>query len=155
MLVYQKTMFDRYYCIKSFCHLKTLVKHFERFIFLLLYWRTKAWRIRRFWKWLFQSKDLCHPNVTNLVHFYACYCWWRQFLWRPRMCTCKVQKLCINSTWIAWLIHGFLPVKTWLLIACDSAFYAIITGNRWTDSQSDYSADLRVVQCTHQLNPKD
>ena len=26
MLVYQKTMFDRYYCIKSFCHLKTLEK---------------------------------------------------------------------------------------------------------------------------------
>ena len=24
MLVYQKTMFDHYYCIKSFCHLKTL-----------------------------------------------------------------------------------------------------------------------------------
>ena len=23
MLVYQKTMFDRYYCIRSFCHLKT------------------------------------------------------------------------------------------------------------------------------------
>ena len=26
MLVYQKTMFDCYYCIKSFCHLKTLEK---------------------------------------------------------------------------------------------------------------------------------
>ena len=24
MLMYQKTMFDRYYCIKSFCHLKTM-----------------------------------------------------------------------------------------------------------------------------------
>ena len=24
MLVYQKTMFDRYYCIRSFYHLKTL-----------------------------------------------------------------------------------------------------------------------------------
>ena len=23
MLVYQKTIVDRYYCIKSFCHLKT------------------------------------------------------------------------------------------------------------------------------------
>ena len=36
MLVYQKTMFDRYYCIKSFCHLKTLQKSFEKFIFVLL-----------------------------------------------------------------------------------------------------------------------
>ena len=30
MLVYQKTLFDRYYCIKSFCHLKTLEKSFKR-----------------------------------------------------------------------------------------------------------------------------
>ena len=45
----------------------------------------------------------------NYVHFYARYCWWRQLLWRPRMRICKVQKPCINSTWIAWLIHGFCP----------------------------------------------
>ena len=32
MFVYQKTMFDRYYCIKSFWHLKTLEKRFEKFI---------------------------------------------------------------------------------------------------------------------------
>ena len=32
MLVYQKTMFDRYYCIRSFFHLKTLEKPFEKFI---------------------------------------------------------------------------------------------------------------------------
>ena len=36
MLVYQKTMFDRYYCIKSFCHFKNLEKRFEKFIFVLL-----------------------------------------------------------------------------------------------------------------------
>ena len=33
MLVYQKTMFDHYYCIKSFCHLKTLEKRFEKINF--------------------------------------------------------------------------------------------------------------------------
>ena len=33
MLVYQKTMFGCYYCKKSFCHLKTLEKHFEKLIF--------------------------------------------------------------------------------------------------------------------------
>ena len=32
----------------------------------------------------------------------------------------------IKSTWIASLIHGFVPVKTWLLIACDTIFDAII-----------------------------
>ena len=36
MVVYQKTMFDRYYCIKSCFHLKTLEKSFEKFIFVLL-----------------------------------------------------------------------------------------------------------------------
>ena len=30
MLVYQKTMFDPYYCIESFCHLKYLEKHFKK-----------------------------------------------------------------------------------------------------------------------------
>ena len=35
--------------------------------------------------------------------------------------------VCINSMRIASLIHGFVLVKTWLLIAYDSAFYAIIT----------------------------
>ena len=33
MLVYQKIMFDSYYCVKSFGHLKTLEKGFEKFIF--------------------------------------------------------------------------------------------------------------------------
>ena len=33
MLVYQKTMFDRYNYIKSFGHLKTLQKRFEKFNF--------------------------------------------------------------------------------------------------------------------------
>ena len=32
MLVYQKIIFDRYCCVWSFCHLKTLEKRFEKFI---------------------------------------------------------------------------------------------------------------------------
>ena len=35
MLMYQKTMFDRCYCIKSFSHLKTLEKRFEKLIFCI------------------------------------------------------------------------------------------------------------------------
>ena len=42
------------------------------------------------------------------------------------MLICKTAKPYINSTKISLLIHGFVPVKTWLLIACDAAFYAII-----------------------------
>ena len=35
MLMYQKAMFDHYYCIKSFCHLKTLEICFEKFFFFI------------------------------------------------------------------------------------------------------------------------
>ena len=31
-VLYQKTMFERDYCINLFCHLKTLGKHLEKFI---------------------------------------------------------------------------------------------------------------------------
>ena len=48
-------------------HLKTLEKRFANLIFVLLLWRQKAWRIHRFWKHLFQSKDLCHLNFTKLL----------------------------------------------------------------------------------------
>ena len=44
----------------------------------------------------------------------------------PGMLIGKTTKPCINSTWIFLLIHGFVPVKTWLLMVCDTAFYAII-----------------------------
>ena len=37
MLVYQKTMFDHYCCIKSFCCLKTLENRLEKFIFVFTY----------------------------------------------------------------------------------------------------------------------
>ena len=39
---------------------------------------------------------------------------------------CKIQKPCINSTCIDRIIHWVLSFKTWLLIVCDMAFYAII-----------------------------
>ena len=35
MIMYQKTMFDPYYCIRYFCHLKTLVKRFKKVISVL------------------------------------------------------------------------------------------------------------------------
>ena len=36
MLVDQKTLFDRYCCIQSFCHLKTLGKRFKKFILMII-----------------------------------------------------------------------------------------------------------------------
>ena len=38
----------------------------------------------------------------------------------------KTTKPCINSTWIALLIHRFVPIKTLLLIFNDINIYAII-----------------------------
>ena len=44
----------------------------------------------------------------------------------PGMFKCKTAKACINSTRIVLLIYGFVPDKTLLLIACNTAVYAII-----------------------------
>ena len=60
MLVYQKTMFDRYYCIKSFCHLKILKYCFEK---LILYYYNGAQKHEGFVG--VQSKALRHPKVTK------------------------------------------------------------------------------------------
>ena len=38
MLVYQKTIFNRYYCIKSFCHLKTFGKRLRARLFICALW---------------------------------------------------------------------------------------------------------------------
>ena len=47
----------------------------------------------------------------------------------PGILVRKSAKPCINSTWIALLIHGFVLVKTWLLKVCSTTFYAIIDGH--------------------------
>ena len=41
----------------------------------------------RFWKACSRAKTCVIQTSLNYVyvHFYACYCWWRQFLWWPRM----------------------------------------------------------------------
>ena len=127
-------MFECNYCIKSFFHSKTLEKRFENFNFVLLYNGAQNHEgfigFENTCSW---AKTYVILTSQNYVNFYACYCWGRQLLWQPWMRICKVQKLCINSMWIAWLIHGFLPVKTWLLIACNTAFYAIMGNSTESD----------------------
>ena len=51
---------------------------------------------------------------------------WRQQFCGPGMSKLKVAQLCINSAWIALLIHNFSWVNAVLLIMCNTAFYAII-----------------------------
>ena len=124
-VVYQKTMFDRYYWIKSFCHLKIWNNAWKSSFLYYFNGVQKHEGSIGFDKACSRAKTCIILSSLNYVQVCA-LCWYSQFLWRPRMRICKVQKPCINSTWIAWLIHGFLPVKTWLLIACNMAFYAII-----------------------------
>ena len=71
MLVYPKTMFDRYYCIKSFCHSKTLEKRFEKFV---LYYYNGAQKYEGFVS--FESacsiaKIYVILTSLNYVHFYG------------------------------------------------------------------------------------
>ena len=111
--------------------MKTLEKRFGKFIFVLQYNSLQKHKgFVGFENACSRAKTYVILMSLNYFHFYACYCWWCQFLWWPRMHICKVQKPCINSTWIAWLIDGFLLVKTWLLIiVCNRAFNAIILIN--------------------------
>ena len=69
MLVYQKTVFGRYYCIKSFCHLKTLGKPFKKFFLYYYNGGQKHEGLVGFEKSLLQSKDLRKPKVTELRSF--------------------------------------------------------------------------------------
>ena len=59
--------------------------------------------------------------------------------WCPGKGVNKVEKPCINSTWIASLINGFLSVKTWLLITCGTSIYAIIHIHEQYNMQTIYS----------------
>ena len=71
MLVYQKTMFDRYYCIMSFCHLKNTSKS------SFLYYYNGVQKHDGF----VGFENACSRATTyviltslNYVHFYAFYC---------------------------------------------------------------------------------
>ena len=75
MLVYQKILFDRNYCKKSFCLLKTSEERFEKFIFELLIMARKSMKDLHVLKTPVPEQ---RPNIIlmsiNYVHLYACYC---------------------------------------------------------------------------------
>ena len=68
----------------------------------------------------------------NYVHSYIRYCWWRHFLWQPRMRICKEQKTDINSTRFAWLIHRVFPAKSMTVnsvqhrFLCNNVYYQMM-----------------------------
>ena len=73
MLVYTKTMFDRYYCTKSFCHFKTLEKHFKKFILYNFNGAQKHERFLGFEKACFRARTYVILTSLNYVHVYARY----------------------------------------------------------------------------------
>ena len=130
MLMYQKSMFDRYYCMKTFCSSKTLRKCSEKVFFPASMMAQKGTLAAKRWKHLFQDKDGCHFDVMKLCLLLCMILVMTSvFVTAPEGTYVKPQSY-VLTTWIALLIHEFLPFKTWLLIVCDTAFYAII-GLKW------------------------
>ena len=74
MLVYQKSMFDRYYCIKSFRHLKTLEKLFEKLICAFYNGAQKHERFVDFENACSKAKTYVILTSLNYIHFYARNC---------------------------------------------------------------------------------
>ena len=75
MLVYQKTMFDRDYCIKTFRHLKTLERNASKSSFLYYYNSAQKHEgFVGFVKACSRAKTYVILTSLNYVHFYACYC---------------------------------------------------------------------------------
>ena len=105
-------MFDRYYCIKHFFRSKTLEKLFQKVPFTCTYKSVeKHVTCERFENAASRAKT----NDFATVHFTDDYV---SFYDGPGMLIRKTAKPCINSTWIALLILGFVLVKTWLLKVC-------------------------------------
>ena len=143
-------MFDRYYCIKTNCDTWKFEIFEENEPVNLYFLRLKA-----------------HGNGT----FTACVlktplpgqiptsCWRHVFTFStvhatdadvtfydgPGMNTVKAAKQVYNSTWIALLKHGFVLVKTWLLIACGTGFYAIMEVIYWQHSNSFGDCGIQMV----------
>ena len=99
--------------IKTFCRLKTSVKLLRKVLFSVPIMTRKSMLPANILKTPLPGQRFMFATVhvtANDIIFWN----------RPGMLIRKTSELCINSTWIALLIHGFVPVKTWQLIACDS-----------------------------------
>ena len=110
---------------KTFCCSKNFEKMLWKVIFCCAYDAAeRSVTCKRFENAASRAKT----NVILTSRNYLCYSYVTDydvsFCDGPEMLILKTAKPCINSTWIAlFLIHPFLRVKTWLLKACDTAFY--------------------------------
>ena len=75
MLVYQKTIFDCYYCIKSFRHLKTRKKTLQKVHFCItIMAQKKREGFVGFENACSRAKTYVILMSLNYIHFYARYC---------------------------------------------------------------------------------
>ena len=121
MLMYQKkTCWSLFILHKTFFSLENLEKLLQKVLFTCPYNDTvKHVNCERFENAAPRAKTYVIATVhftDDDVSFYD----------SPGMLIRKTTKPRINSAWIAFLIHGFVLVKTWLLIAYDTAFYSMI-----------------------------
>ena len=124
MLMHQKITFDCYYCIKTNCDTWKFEIFEENEPVTLYFLRLKA-RVDGTFTECVLKMPLPGRIPTS--------CWRHVFTFAsvtfydgPGMHTIKAAKQVYNSTWIALLKHGFVLVKTWLLIVCGTGFYAIM-----------------------------
>ena len=146
--MYQKIMFDRYHCIKTSCQSKTLENGSKSVFPVPIMARKGTYRVNVL------NTPLPGQNITS--------CWRREITFAtvhvtdddvsfcdgPGMPIHKTEKPCINSTWTALLIHGFVPVKTWLSIAFDTAFYAIIEDIAVIMLKCRFFLSLNILDCS-------
>ena len=127
-------MFDRYYCIKTNCD-GWKVDIFEQNEPVNLY--SLPLKARR--NGTFTACVLKTPLPGQIPKRHVDVMFLRllpcTLLTLNGMHTVKAAKQVYNSTWIALLKHGFVLVKTWLLIACDTGFYAIIKTEKYSRSK--------------------
>ena len=74
MLVYQKTMFDLYYCIKSFSSLENFRKALLKFIFVYYKSEQKHEEFAGFENACSRAKTYVIKTSLNYVHFSVRYC---------------------------------------------------------------------------------
>ena len=109
MLMRWKTIFDRYYCIKTenICY----ILHYFLHYFVSPFHRCLANAISTDYG-RSRARQYTSRNGSKSVAPVRSY-------W-------KLRSRAFNSAWIVLLIHGFSPVNAWLFIMCGTAFYAII-----------------------------
>ena len=123
-----ENMFVRRYCIKTFCRSKTLEKFlravfffFFFFFFFCAYSGLHANVLKTQLSWQILTSSWRHEITIASVH-----------VTDDDVSFCDGPIMLIRKTakpWMSLLIHGFVPVKTRLLITCDTA--CLHNNNKW------------------------